>query len=137
MMEVRLTKLTYQVACGIVILNLMLQIQRVASEALEPCIIAAQTTNTGHVLAISIITTVMQITHPMTMVENKIINPIGIDTGVMIIVHCGDKQNFQWFPGDPKTTLPLHTEEPLDLIMMRNSIMKNTTKQTFCFVTVL
>ena len=71
------------------------------------------------------------------MVENEIINPIGIDIGVMTIVHHGDKQNFQWFSGDPETTIPLYTEELLDLLMMRNSIMKNTTKQTICFVTIL
>ena len=108
-MEVRLMKPTYRVALGIVILNLMLQIQRVASEALEPYIIAAQMTNTDCVPAIGIITTLMQITRPMTMVENEIIDPIGIDTGAMIIVHHGDKQNLQWFPRDPKTTLPLDT----------------------------
>ena len=108
----------------------MSQIQRVASEALEPCLIAARMMNTDHVLAISVIT------HPTTMVENEIINPIGIDTGVMIIVHRGDKQNLQWFPRDPETTLPLYTEEPLDLLMMRNSTMKSIMKQTFCFVIV-
>ena len=115
----------------------MLQIQRVTSEALKPCIIAARTTNTDHILAISVITTVMQITRPTTMVENKIIDLIGIDTEVMIIVHRGDKQNLQWFLRDPETTLPLYTEEQLDLLMMRNLIMKNTMKQTFCFITVL
>src|ERR1700720_3068769 len=103
----------------------MLQIQRVASEALEPCIIAAQTTNTDRVLAIGVITTVMQITRPMTMVENEIIDPIRIDTGAMIIIHCAGKQNLQWFPRDPETTLPLYTEKQLNLLMMRKSKMKN------------
>ena len=70
------------------------------------------------------------------MVKNKIIDPIRINTGAMIIVHCGDKQNVQWFPGDPETTLPLYTEEQLDLLMMRNLIMKNIMKQIFCFVAV-
>ena len=78
----------------------------------------------------------MQITHLTTMVENEIIDPIGIDTGVMIIIHHGDKQNLQWFPGNPETTIPLYTEEPLDLLTMRNSTMKNITKQTFCFIIV-
>src|ERR1700723_109466 len=90
--------------------------------------------NTDHFQATGVITTVMQITRPMTMVENEIIDPIGIDTGVMIIVHHGDKQNLQWFSRDPETTIPLYTEEPLDLLTMRNSTMKNITKQTFCFV---
>src|ERR1700720_3261426 len=49
----------------------------------------------------------------------------------------GDKPNLQWFPGDPETTLPLYTEEQLDLLMMRNAITKNITKQTFCFITIL
>ena len=70
------------------------------------------------------------------MVENEIIDPIGIDTGAMIIVHRGDKQNLQWFLGDPETTLPLYTKEQLDLLMMRNSITKNIIKQIFCFITV-
>src|SRR3984957_6355988 len=48
-MEVCLMKPTYRVALGIVTLNLMSQIQRVVSEALEPCLIAARTTNTDHV----------------------------------------------------------------------------------------
>ena len=137
MIKVHLMKPTYRVALGIVTLNLMSQIQRVASEALQPCLITAWMMNTDRVRAIGVITTVMQITHPMTMVKNKIIDPIGIDTGVMIIVHHGDKQNLQWFPGNPETTIPLYTEEPLDLLMMRNSIMKNITKQIFCFITVL
>ena len=64
------------------------------------------------------------------------VNTIGIDIEAMIIVHCGDKQNLQWLLGAPKTTLPLHTGEQLDLLMMRNSIMKNITKQIFCFVTI-
>src|ERR1700720_254616 len=136
-MDVRRTKLTYQVALSIVILNLMLQIQRVESKALKPYIIAAWMTNTDHVPAVGVITTVMQITHPTTMVKNEIIDPIGIDTGAMIIVHRGDKQNLQWFLRDPETTLPLYTEEQLDLPMMRNSIMRNIMKQTFCFITVL
>ena len=71
------------------------------------------------------------------MVMNEIVNTIGIDIGAMIIVHCGDKQNLQWFSRDPETTIPLYTEEPLDLLTMRNSIMKNTTKQTFCYVSIL
>src|SRR6202040_3910592 len=128
-MEVRLTKPTYPVALGIVIPNLMSQIQRVASEALEPCLIATRTTNTNRVRAIDIITTVMWITHPTTMVENEIIDPIGIDTGVMTIVHHRDKQNLQWFSGDSETTIPLYTEEPVNLLIMRNSTMKNITKQ--------
>src|SRR3984957_323908 len=120
-MEVRLMKPTYRVALGIVTPNLMSQIQRVMSEALKPSLIAARMTNTNCVRAIGVITTVMQITRPTTMVENKIIDLIGIDTEGMIIVHRGDKQNLQWFPGDPKTTLPLYPEEQLDLLMMRNS----------------
>src|ERR1700720_4673733 len=80
MMEVHLMKHTYRVALGIVIPNLMSQIPRVASEALEPCLIATQTMNTNHVRVIDIITTVMWITRLMTMVENEIISPIGIDT---------------------------------------------------------
>ena len=55
----------------------------------------------------------------------------------MIIVHRGDKQNFQWLLRDPETVLPLYTGEQLNLLMMRNSIMRNTTKQIFCFVTIL
>ena len=82
------------------------------------------------------ITTVTQITRPTTMVENRIVDPIGIDTGMMTIVHHGDKQNLQWFSRDPKTIIPLYTEEPLDLLMMRNSTMKSIMKQTFCFVIV-
>ena len=70
------------------------------------------------------------------MVENGIVDPIGIDTGMMTIVHHGDKQNLQWFSGDPETIIPLYTEEPLDLLTMRNSTMKSITKQTFCFVIV-
>ena len=58
-MEVCLMKPTYQVALGIVTLNLMSQIQRVVSKALEPCLIAARTTNTDRVRAIGVITTVM------------------------------------------------------------------------------
>ena len=73
----------------------------------------------------------------MTMVENEIIDPIRIDTGAMIIIHCTGKQNLQWFPRDPETTLPLYTEKQLNLLMMRNWIMKNIMKQIFCFVTVL
>src|ERR1700720_1676055 len=38
--------------------------------------------------------------------------------------------------GDPETTIPLYTEEPLDLLTMRNSTMKNIMKQTFCFVII-
>ena len=117
-MEVRLMKSTYRVALGIVTPNLMSQIQRVASEALEPCLIATWTMNTDNVRAIDIITTVMQITRLTT------------------IVHHRDKQNFQWFSGDPETTIPLYTEEPLDLLTMRNLTMKSIMKQTFCFVIV-
>ena len=72
----------------------------------------------------------------MTMVENGIVNLIGIDTGMMTIIHHGDKQNLQWFSGDPKTIIPLYTEELLDLLTMRNLTMKSITKQTFCFVIV-
>ena len=72
----------------------------------------------------------------MTMVENGIVDPIRIDTGMMTIVLHGDKQNLQWFSGDPETIIPLYTEEPLDLLMMRNSTMKSIMKQTFCFVIV-
>ena len=43
-MEVHLMKLTYRVALGIVILNLILQTQRVLSEALELYILATRTT---------------------------------------------------------------------------------------------
>ena len=71
------------------------------------------------------------------MVENEIVNPIRIDTGMMTIIHHGDKQNRQWLLGDPETILPLYPGEQFDLLMMRNLIMKNITKQTFCFVTVL
>src|ERR1700722_3928001 len=92
--------------------------------------------NTDRIRAIDIITTVTQITHLTTMVENGIVNLIGIDTGMMTIVHHGDKQNLQWFSGDPKTIIPLNTEEPLDLLTMRNSTMKSITKQTFCFIIV-
>src|SRR6202041_3971783 len=54
-MEVYLMKPTYRVALGIVTPNLMLQIQRVASEALEPCLIATRTMNSDHILAIGVI----------------------------------------------------------------------------------
>ena len=70
------------------------------------------------------------------MVENEIIDPIVIDTGVMTIIHHRDQQNLQWFSGDPETTIPLYTEEPLDLLTMRNSTTKNIMKQTFCFVNI-
>ena len=136
-MEARLTKPTYREALGIVTLNLMSQIQRVVSKALELYIIATRMTNTDHTPAIGIITKVIQIILPTTMVRNKIIDPIGIDIGAMIIVHRGDKQDLQQLLGAPKTALPLHTGEQLDLLMMRNSILKNITKQTFCFFTVL
>src|ERR1700722_4169522 len=43
-MEVHLMKLTYRVALGIVILNLILQTQRVVSEALKLYILATRTT---------------------------------------------------------------------------------------------
>ena len=105
----------------------MSQIPRVVSEALEPCLIAPQTMNTDRIQVIDIINTVMRITRLTIMVENEVIDPIGIDTGVMTIVHHGDKQNLQWFSGDPETTIPLYTEEPLDLLTMRNLTMKNIT----------
>ena len=73
----------------------------------------------------------------MTMVRNEIIDPIRIDIGAMIIVHHGDKQDLQWLLGDPEIVLPLCTGEQLDLLMMRNSIMRNITKQIFCFIAVL
>ena len=92
--------------------------------------------NIDHVQAIDIITTVTQITRPPTMVENRIVDTIGIDTEMMTIVHHGDKQNLQWFSRDPETIIPLYTEEPLDLPTMRNSTMKSITKQTFCFVII-
>src|ERR1700720_132415 len=114
----------------------MSQIQRVTTEALEPCLIATWMMNIDRVRAINIITTVTQITRPTTMVENGIVNPIGIDTGMMTIVHHRDKQNLQWFSGDPETIIPLYTEEPLNLLTMRNSTMQSITKQTFCFVIV-
>ena len=71
------------------------------------------------------------------MVKNGIVDPIGINTGMMTIIHHGDKQNLQWFSRDPETIIPLYTEEPLDLLMMRNLTMKSIMKQTFCFVIVL
>ena len=92
--------------------------------------------NTDCVRAIDVITTVKQITHLMTMVENGIVDPTGIDSGMMTIIHHRDKQNLQWFSGDPETIIPLYTEKPLDLLTMRNSTMKNITKQTFCFIIV-
>src|SRR6202040_312651 len=135
-MEVHLTKPTYRVALGIVTPNLMSQIQRVATEALRPCLITTWTMNTDRVRAINVITTVMQISRPTTMAENGIVDPIGIDTGMMTIIYHGDKQNLQWFSRDPETIIPLYTEEPLDLLTMRNLTMKSITKQTFCFVIV-
>ena len=77
-----------------------------------------------------------QITRPTTMVENGIVDPIRIATGMMTIIHHGDKQNLQWFSEDPETIIPLYTEEPLDLLTMSNSTMKSITKQTFCFIIV-
>ena len=134
-MEVHLTKLTYRVALGIVILNLMSQTQRVVSEALEPCIITTWMTNTNHIPAIGVKTKVIQIM--TTMVRNEIVDTIRIDVEAMIIIHRGDKQNLQWLLGDPETVLPLYTGEQLDLLMMRNFIIRNITKQIFCFITIL
>src|ERR1700722_14745981 len=92
--------------------------------------------NIDRVRAIDVITTVTQITRPTTMVENGIVDPIGIDTGMMTIIHHRDTQNLQWFFRDPETIIPLYTEEPLGLLTMRNLTMKSITKQTFCFVIV-
>ena len=106
MMEAHLTKPTYRVALGIVTPNLISQMQRVATEALGLCLIATWTMNIDRVRAIDVITTVTQITRPTTMVKNGIVYPIRIDTGMMTIVHHGDKQNLQWFSKDPETTFP-------------------------------
>ena len=115
----------------------MLQTQRVVSQALELYIIAAQTTNTDRIPAIGVITKVIQITLLTTMVRNEIVDTIRIDVEAMIIIHHGDKQNLQWLLRDPEAILPLYTGKQLDLLMMRNSITKNITKQTFCFITIL
>src|ERR1700720_1255004 len=96
MMEVCLTKFTYQVALSIVILNLILQTQRIGSEALELYNIAARMTNIDRIPAIGIVTKVIGITLPTTMVRNEIVDTIGINVEAMIIVHRGDKQNLQW-----------------------------------------
>ena len=78
MMELHLTKLTYRVALGIEILNLMLQTQRVVNKALELYIIAAWMTNTDCIPTIGVITKVIQITLPTTMVRNEIVIPVGL-----------------------------------------------------------